>query len=157
MRLPTSTSRGEERKMGASTWLGGSNRMQLQDDGGGSWAALEMKGGRWAVAFVCTVGKQQGPASNGVRRGRGSRGVAIKGWPMIATMVTLPAEEEKKVVVAIWEGMKRASRCEKHRKRAAMASERSSGRGGSATVDGVRQQGEGVEEIGEGVTMKQRR
>ncbi|RZS08013.1 hypothetical protein BHM03_00038937 [Ensete ventricosum] len=35
----------EERKMGAAaaTWLGGSNKMRLQDDEGGGWAALEME------------------------------------------------------------------------------------------------------------------
>ncbi|RZR71047.1 hypothetical protein BHM03_00002997 [Ensete ventricosum] len=42
----------------------------------------------------------------------------------------------------------------KQRKGAAATSEWSSGRGGLATTDEVRQQGEGVEEIGEGATMK---
>ncbi|RWW85223.1 hypothetical protein BHE74_00006121 [Ensete ventricosum] len=80
MRLLASTSGGEERKMGAtaSTSLGGSNRMQLQDDGGGSWVALEMKGGGWAAAFGHVVGKQWGPTSNGVWQGRGSR--EATGW-----------------------------------------------------------------------------
>ncbi|RZR71046.1 hypothetical protein BHM03_00002996 [Ensete ventricosum] len=80
MRLLASTSGGEERKMGAtaSTSLGGSNRMQLQDDGGGNWVALEMKGGGWATPFGHVVGKQWGPTSSGVWRGRGSR--EATGW-----------------------------------------------------------------------------
>ncbi|RWW41654.1 hypothetical protein BHE74_00052851 [Ensete ventricosum] len=42
----------------AVTWLGGSNKIQLQDDGGGSWAMLEMKGGGWDAAFGCAMEKQ---------------------------------------------------------------------------------------------------
>ncbi|RZS13425.1 hypothetical protein BHM03_00045008 [Ensete ventricosum] len=42
----------------AVTWLGGSNKIQLQDDGGGSWAMLEMKGGGRDVAFGCVMEKQ---------------------------------------------------------------------------------------------------
>ncbi|RRT75143.1 hypothetical protein B296_00023067 [Ensete ventricosum] len=62
--LPRGFSIGrEEKNMGAiaSTWLGDNNRMELQDDGGGGWAAMEMKGGRWATTFGHTAGKQQGP------------------------------------------------------------------------------------------------
>ncbi|RWW63334.1 hypothetical protein BHE74_00029497, partial [Ensete ventricosum] len=60
---------GKERKMGTTvaTWLGGSNKMRLQDDEGGSWTALEMKGGGWAAAFGHMTGMKKGVA---IRRAR---------------------------------------------------------------------------------------
>ncbi|RWW59065.1 hypothetical protein BHE74_00034024 [Ensete ventricosum] len=88
---PIVTGDGEERKMGAvaTTWLGGSNKMWLQDDEGGSWVALEMKGGGWAVAFSHATGKKKGAAVRQVRaeRRRGGRGEAVaagksgRRWP----------------------------------------------------------------------------
>ncbi|RWW25288.1 hypothetical protein GW17_00010379 [Ensete ventricosum] len=76
-RLPTSASGREEKNMSAiaSTWLGDNNRMELQDDGGGDWAALEMKGGRWAAAFGHTAGKQQGPTRKR-KQGSSDKGLA---------------------------------------------------------------------------------
>ncbi|RRT65274.1 hypothetical protein B296_00011022 [Ensete ventricosum] len=105
MRLSASTSNGEEMKMGAntSTWLGGSNRIRLQDDGGGSWAALEMKGG-WAATFGYATGKQQGPTSSGEAEGNGS-GIdsrVMAGWERLrqqACEVTIEEAGDEKGVV----------------------------------------------------------
>ncbi|RZR92780.1 hypothetical protein BHM03_00021123 [Ensete ventricosum] len=201
MRLSASTNNGEEMKMGvnASTWLGGSNRIRLQDDGGGSWAALEMKGG-WAATFGYATGKQQGPTSSGEAEGNGSgidsRGMA--GWERLrqqASEVTIEEVGDEKGVVGDRFGERREMAgaaakkattlgataidkeegssgkqgqrllqrgmawqvARKRRKRAAAVSGWSSGQVGTTTAGWVRQQQEGIEEIGEEVEGKGRR
>ncbi|RWW53476.1 hypothetical protein BHE74_00040030 [Ensete ventricosum] len=203
MRLSALTSNGEEMKMGAnaSTWLGGSNRIRLQDDGGGSWAALEMKGG-WAATFGYATGKQQGPTSSGVRRPRAMVVASIVGvWPAESdcgskqVRLRLRRRGGEKGVVGDRFGERREMAgaaakkattlgataidkeegssgkqgqrllqrgmawqvARKRRKRAAAVSGWSSGQVGTTTAGWVRQQQEGIEEIGEEVAGKGRR